>query len=59
MDMKKKKSKKIPQVNPNQLNFEFLFKETSIDVHIPKSATTVFNTNFTSTKRLAIRLADS
>jgi hypothetical protein len=59
MDMKKKKSKKTSQENPNQLNFEFSYKETSIDVHIPKSATTVFNTNFTKTKRLAIRLAES
>jgi hypothetical protein len=57
--MKKKKSKKLSQENPNQLNLEFLFKETSIDVHIPKSATTVFNTNFTTTKRLAIRLAEN
>jgi hypothetical protein len=56
--MKKKKSKKTLQENPNQLSFEFLYKETSIDVHIPKSATTVFNTHFTSTKRLAIRLAE-
>lgn len=59
MDMKKKKSKKTPHTNPNQLNFEFLFKEASIDVHIPKSATTVFNAHFTTTKRLAIRLAES
>jgi predicted DNA binding CopG/RHH family protein len=59
MDMKKKRSKKNPQENPNQLNFEFFKKETSIDVHIPKSATTVFNTHFTTTKRLAIRLAES
>jgi hypothetical protein len=57
--MKKKKSKKFSQENPNQLSLEFLFKETSIDVHIPKSATTVFNTNFTTTKRLAIRLAEN
>lgn len=57
--MKKKKSKKTLQENPNQLSFEFLYKETSIDVHIPKSAATVFNTHFTSTKRLAIRLAES
>lgn len=57
--MKKKKSKKLSQENPNQLSLEFLFKETSIDVHIPKSATTIFNTNFTTTKRLAIRLAEN
>ena len=57
--MKKKKLKKITQENPNQLAFEFLFKEPSIDVHIPKSASTVFNTHFTSTKRLTIQLAES
>lgn len=57
--MKKKKSKKILQENPNQLRLEFLYKEPSIDVHIPKSASTVFNTNFTSSKRLSIQLADS
>ncbi len=57
--MKKKKSKKALQENPNQLSLQFLFKEASIDVHVPKSATTVFNTQFTTTKRLAIQLADS
>jgi hypothetical protein len=57
--MKKKKSKKAIPENPNQLTFEFLYKERSIDVHIPKSASTVFNTNFTTTKRLSIQLADS
>lgn len=57
--MKKKKSKKASQENPNQLSLQFLFKETSIDVHVPKSATTVFNTQFTTTKRLSIQLADS
>ena len=57
--MKKKKVKKLSQENPNQLSFEFLFKEASIDVHIPKSASTVFNNHFTSTKRLSIRLAES
>lgn len=57
--MKKKKSKKILQENPNQLSLEFLFKEPSIDVHIPKSAATVFNTHFTETKRLSIRLAQN
>ena len=57
--MKKKKLKKITQENPNQLAFEFLFKEPSIDVHIPKSAATVFNAHFASTKRLTIQLAES
>jgi hypothetical protein len=57
-DMKKKKSKKISQENPNQLSLEFLFKETSIDVHSPKSATTIFSTQFNTAKRLAIQLAE-
>ena len=57
--MKKKKIKKPLQQNPNQMSFDFLFKETSIDVHIPKSVSTVFNTHFTSTKRLSIRLAEN
>lgn len=57
--MKKKKSKKLSQENPNQLSLEFLFKEPSIDVHIPKSTATVFNTHFTETKRLSIRLAQN
>lgn len=57
--MKKKKSKKQSQENPNQLSLQFLFKETSIDVHVPKSAAAVFNTHFTSTKRLAIQLAEN
>ncbi len=59
MEMKKKKSKKTSQENPNQLNFDFQFREPSIDVHIPKSATTVFNTHFTTAKGLAIKLAQS
>jgi len=57
--MKKKKNKKLSQENPNQLSLEFLFKETPIDVHVPKSATTVFNSHFTTTKRLAIQLVQS
>jgi len=57
--MKKKKSKKNLQENPNQLTLEFLYKEPPIDVHIPKSASTVFNNHFTTSKRLAIRLAES
>lgn len=57
--MKKKKNKKLSQENPNQLSLEFLFKETPIDVHVPKSATTVFNTHFTTTKRLTIQLVES
>ncbi len=57
--MKKKKLKKASQENPNQLNLNFLYKETSIDVHAPKSATTVFNPQFITTKRLAIQLAES
>jgi len=57
--MKKKKSKKSITNDPNQLSFEFLYKERSIDLHVPKSASTVFHTNFTNSKRLSIRLADS
>ena len=57
--MKKKKSKKPLQENPNQLRLEFLYKEPIIDVHVPKSASTVFNTHFTTSKGLAIRLAES
>ena len=57
--MKKKKVKKLTQENPNQLSFKFLFNEASINVHIPKSASTVFHTHFTTTKRLSIRLAES
>lgn len=57
--MKKKKSSKPQQPNPNQLSFDFIRKDSSIDVHIPKSASTVFNTHFTSTKRLAIKLAEA
>ena len=57
--MKKKKAKKHTQENPNQLSFEFLFKEPSIDVHVPKSASTVFSNHFTTSKGLAIRLAES
>lgn len=57
--MKKKKTKKISLENPNQLSLDFLYKEPTINVHIPKSATTVFNTHFTTSKGLAIRLAES
>ena len=57
--MKKKKAKKHTQENPNQLSFEFLFKEPPIDVHVPKSASTVFSNHFTTSKGLAIRLAES
>ena len=57
--MKKKKEKKTSQENPNQLSLDFVYKEPTIDVHIPKSATTVFNSHFTTSKGLAIRLAES
>lgn len=57
--MKKKKNSKQQQSNPNQLSFDFFRKDSSIDVHIPKSASTVFNTHFTTTKRLAIKLAEA
>lgn len=56
--MKKKKQKKSSEENPNQLAFEFLFKEQTIDVHVPKSTTSVFNIQLNTAKRLAIQLAD-
>lgn len=56
--MKKKKKLKQQHSNPNQLSFDFVKKDYSIDVHVPKSASTVFNTHFTTTKRLAIKLAE-
>ena len=55
--MKKKKSKKISQENPNQLSLEFLYKEPSIDVHIPKSASTVFNTTFYLNKKIGYSIS--
>jgi hypothetical protein len=56
--MKKKKQKKSSEENPNQLSFEFLFKEQSIDLHVPKSSATVFNIQLNTAKRLSIQLAD-
>lgn len=56
--MKKKKQKKSAEENPNQLAFEFLFKEQTIDIHAPKSSTSVFNIQLNTAKRLAIQLAD-
>lgn len=57
--MKKKKSKKTIQENPNQLTFEFLFREPSIDVHIPKTAVKNVDTRIRVTERLSITLAQN
>jgi len=56
--MKKKKQKKSSEENPNQLAFDFLFKEQTIDVHVPKSSTSVFSIQLNTAKRLAIQLAE-
>lgn len=55
--MRKKISKKSPKENPNQLSFEFLYKDPSIDVHIPKTSVTKFDTYITTSRKLAIKLA--
>lgn len=55
--MRKKVSKKFPKENPNQLSFEFLYKDPSIDVHIPKTSVTKFDTYITTNRKLAIKLA--
>jgi hypothetical protein len=55
--MKKKKSSKSNQENPNQLSFEFLFREPSIDVHIPRTNVKNFDTRLATPKRLTIKLA--
>lgn len=57
--MKKKNIRRSNQDNPNQLSFEFLQRESPIDVHIPRTTIRNFETNFTKTKRLAIKLAQS
>lgn len=56
--MKKKKIKKTSEENPNQLAFNFLFKEEAIDVRLPKQTTSVFNIQLNTAKRLAIQLAE-
>lgn len=56
--MKKKKQKKSSEENPNQLAFDFLFKEQPIDIHLPKQTTSVFNIQLSTAKRLAIQLAE-
>jgi hypothetical protein len=55
--MKKKKSTKSTQENPNQLSFEFLFREPSIDVHIPRTSVKNFNAHLDAPKGLSIKLA--
>ncbi len=55
--MRKKVSKKITKENPNQLSFEFLYRDSAIDVHIPKTNVTKFDAYLTSNRKLAIKLA--
>ncbi len=55
--MRKKVSKKIAKENPNQLSFEFLYRDPAIDVHIPKTSVTKFDAYLTSNRKLAIKLA--
>ena len=57
--MKKKKSRKPSQENPNQLSFEFLLRESPINVHIPRTTIKNFDTHFTTTGRLAIKLVQN
>ncbi|MDY0083715.1 MAG: hypothetical protein RBR74_11090 [Ignavibacteriaceae bacterium] len=57
--MKKKKKLKQQQSDPNQLSFDFSKENTSIDVHIPRSSAATYSSQFTSAKRLAIKLAES
>lgn len=57
--MKNKKSRKPVKENPNQLSFDFLYKDIAIDVHIPRTSVKHFETHFTTTKRLAIKLAQN
>lgn len=57
--MKKKKNKKTDYQNSNQLSFEFANREKSIDVHIPRTAVENFATYYSTTKRLAIKLAEN
>jgi hypothetical protein len=57
--MKKRKSSKTNQENPNQLNLEFLFREPSIVVHIPRTNLKNFDARLTTPKRLTIKLAQN
>lgn len=57
--MRKKVSQKIIKENPNQLSFEFLYKDPSINVHIPKTSVTKFDTYINTTRKLSIKLARS
>lgn len=56
--MKKKKQKKSPEENPNQLSFDFLLKDQQTDIQFTKSPGTIFNIQLNTAKRLAIQLAD-
>lgn len=57
--MKSKKSRKPVKENPNQLSFDFLYKDMTINVHIPRTSVKHLETHFTTTKRLAIKLAQN
>lgn len=57
--MKKKKFRKPSQENPNQLSFEFLLRESPIDLHIPRTTIKNFDAHFTTTGRLAIKLVQN
>lgn len=57
--MKKKKSRKSNPGNTNQLSFDFSSAEPSIEVHLPRTNLKSFETHFTTTKRLAIKLAQN
>jgi hypothetical protein len=57
--MKKKKVRKPNPGNSNQLSFDFSFAEPTIEVHLPHTNLKSFETHFTTTKRLAIKLAQN
>jgi len=56
--MKKKHSKKFLKNDSNQLSFDFTYKVSLIEVHIPKAKAVILD-SFSYSKRLAISLADS
>ena len=57
--MRKKIQKKLAKENPNQLSFEFQYKDPSIDVHIPKTRFTKFENYLAPGGKLEIKLARS
>lgn len=57
--MKKRKDRKTNQDNPNQLSFDFLFREPSIDVHIPRTDIKNVDARLRASKGLAIKLAQN